>query len=533
MDSLSLQVKMKPHALLGAQLRNMPTQAPKIVVIGAGMGGLSAAIRLAHRGCDVTVIDRAPNPGGKMRTRPSPAGPVDCGPTVMTLRPIFEELFADVGAQLSAHVTLHREEVLARHWWADGGCLDLFADPEASAAAVASFAGAEAEAQFRAFCARAARLYAAFEGPILRAGRPRLPALVAHVMRQPALIGAMAPHRTLAQSLRAQFTDPRLAQLFGRYATYVGGSPFRSPAVLGLIWHAESQGVWRVEGGMHALARAMGTLAEAQGASLRLGLGATRIEVQGGRAVAVHLEDGQRLPADAIVFNGDPRALSQGLLGPPMASALPQEATEPRSLSAWVWAFAAEPHGAPLVHHNVFFAVHPEREFGPIAAGRMPEDPTLYVCAQDRGAGCAPAGLERFEIIMNGAPVDDGADPTDEEIDTCRKRTFETLARFGLTFDPRPGAMALITPRHFAQDFPASAGSLYGRSPHGMMAAFQRPTARLKVPGVYLAGGGAHPGAGIPMATLSGAHAAAAILTDLASPSMSRQTATRGGMSTA
>jgi len=186
------------------------------------------------------------------------------------------------------------------------------------------------------------------------------------------------------------------------------------------------------------------------------------------------------------------------------------------------------------VHHNVFFAVHPEREFGPIAAGQMPEDPTLYICAQDRGADQAPAtALERFEIIMNGPPLDDGADPTDEEIDTCRKRTFETLARFGLTFDPRPGPPALTTPRQFARAFPASAGSLYGRSPHGMMAAFKRPTARLKVPGVYLAGGGAHPGAGIPMATLSGAHAAAAILTDLASPSMSRPTATHGGTSTA
>ncbi|MBK5933444.1 1-hydroxycarotenoid 3,4-desaturase [Rhodovulum imhoffii] len=511
----------------------MATAAEKVIVIGAGMGGLSAAIRLAHAGLDVTVVDRAPGPGGKMRTVQSIAGPVDAGPTVMTMRPVFEQLFESTGTRMTDYITLNRQDVLARHWWPDGSSLDLFADRDASRDAIGRLAGAQAAAEFSAFCNRAERLFHAFDAPMMRAAEPRLAGLAAHVLRNPDLIPAMAPLKTLASSLEFGFSDPRLRQLFGRYATYVGGSPFLTPAVLALVWHAEEQGVWQVEGGMHALAQALKKLATDKGASFLFNRTATRIEIQNGAAAAVHLSDGGRLPAGRVVFNGDPAALSAGLLGDRLRTTLPAAATQPRSLSAYVWSFAATPQGPDMVHHNVFFAADPRQEFGPIAKGHMPQDPTLYICAQDRGTGRAPHGTERFEIIMNGPPVNGTAAATQKEMETCRIRTFETLAQFGLTFTPRPDVTALTTPEQFARLFPASQGSLYGRSPHGMLAAFRRPTARTTMTGVYLAGGGAHPGAGIPMATLSGKHAAEAILTDLASPSMSPQTAMHGGTSTA
>jgi 1-hydroxycarotenoid 3,4-desaturase len=182
-----------------------------------------------------------------------------------------------------------------------------------------------------------------------------------------------------------------------------------------------------------------------------------------------------------------------------------------------------------LAHHNVFFGWDPASEFGEIKKGRVPIDPTLYVCAQDRGTGVTAPALERFEIIENAAP---GVDVAKEEKQQCRTRVFEHLAERGLVFTPRPDTPALTVPGEFHQLFPASQGSLYGLSPHGMMAAFKRPTARTALPGLYLAGGGAHPGAGIAMATLSGKHAAGAILKDLASPSTSPKTDTRGGTST-
>jgi 1-hydroxycarotenoid 3,4-desaturase len=501
----------------------------KVVVIGAGMGGLAAAIRLAAAGLAVTVVEAHGAPGGKMRTVDSAAGPVDAGPTVMTMRHVFDDLFAAAGTVLDAHVTLQRESVLARHWWPDGSTLDLHADPAESAAAIRAWGGPRAEADFSRFSARAARLFDAFDAPVMQAPRPTFAGLAAHVAAHPALIPAMDPVSTLARSLARQFRDPRLRQLFGRYATYVGGSPFASPAVLALIWHAEARGVWRVEGGMHRLARAMETVAASLGVVCLYGAPARRIEIQSGRVAAVQLACGTRLPASRVVFNGDPRALVAGLLGEGVRPAVPRGAVEPRSHSAVVWTFAARPRGPDLHHHNVFFGPDPRREFGPIAEGHLPEDPTLYVCAQDRGTGRNPPELERFEIIMNAPPLGEGQS---EDIDTCRTRTFRTLAERGLTFGPEPSGTALTTPARFEALFPGSLGSLYGRSPHGLTAAFARPTARTRVPGLYLAGGGAHPGAGVPMATLSGKHAAEAILTDRTSTSKSRQTAMPGGTST-
>ncbi len=504
----------------------MRAKTPKVVIIGAGIGGLAAALRLSHQGCDVTVLDMHGAPGGKMRTVPSQAGPVDAGPTVLTMRPVFEALFADIGETLDDHLTLKPLETLARHYWDDGTCLDLAADPAQSLKNVTDAFGAQAGREFAAFSNRAKRLFDAFDAPMMQTAEPDQLAVTKTVLRQPRLIGDMAPHRTLAGLLKTSFSDPRLAQLFGRYATYVGGSPYQSPAILSLIWQAEARGVWSVKGGMHQLACTISDLAEARGATFTYNTKATRITRQNGRITGVQTL-AAHIPADIVLFNGDPRALSTGLLGEAPQKAVDTAHVTPRSLSAYVHAFAAAPSGVDLVHHTVFFAQDPRAEFAELAKGEMPTDATLYLCAQDHGT-LAPDATQRFEIIMNGPPIP--RDPAKEKA-PCQTQIFNRLRHFGLNFDPIPGPETLTTPAEFDALFPASQGSLYGRSPHGLMAAFKRPTARTKLPGLYLCGGGAHPGAGVPMATLSAAHAAAAIMTDHASTLTSRQTATPGGMS--
>jgi 1-hydroxycarotenoid 3,4-desaturase len=502
-----------------------------VIVVGAGIAGLAAAARLAAAGKPVTVLERHDAPGGKMRVIDSVAGPVDAGPTVLTMRPVFEELFAALGERLEDHVTLHRQHILARHFWPDGSTLDLYDSEEASAEAVGAFAGARAEAQFRAFAARARRLFSAFDAPMMQAAEPALPRLAATVMRRPRLMADMAPQATLAKALARQFDDPRLVQLFGRYATYVGGSPYRVPALLALIWEAEARGVWVVEGGMHALARALERLAAARGAEFHYGAHVARIEAPEGRVQSIVLEDGTRLPAAQVLFNGDPRALATGALGPDVAQVAPQTRTAGRALSAQVWAFAAKPAGVELAHHNVFFSTDYAEEWGYLHGGLPPREPTLYVCAQDRGTPAAVPAPERFEIIVNAPPLGRPPHPA-EEYGSCRTRTFETLARMGLSFDPVPGAASLTTPAGFEALFPGSLGALYGQSPEGMTAALGRPRARTKVAGLFLAGGGTHPGAGVPMATLSARHAAEAMLSARTSTSRSARTATPGGTST-
>jgi 1-hydroxycarotenoid 3,4-desaturase len=498
------------------------------------MGGLATAIRLAAAGRRVRVLEAHHAPGGRARQVASPAGPVDAGPTVLTMRWVFDDLFAAAGARLEDHVTLHRQDTLARHWWPDGTTLDLHADAEASIEAVQRFSGDRSAAQFATFSRKAATLFDAFDAPLMRAPRPSIAGLTAKVLSRPGLIPQMGPLSTLAQSLARDFDDPRLQQLFGRYATYVGGSPYQSPAVLALIWQAEAAGVHVVEGGMHALARAMERLAVSLGARFDYGTAVRAIRpTAGGLAIET---DGATIHASSAAFNGDPRALATGRLGPESAHVASQTRKAARSLSANVWSFAATPGGprAPeLAHHNVFFCADPAAEFGDLKAGRMPADPTLYICAEDRGTPRPAPALERFEIIMNAPPLSDGKTASPEEAETCLTRTFPILQTHGLSFDPMPTPSAALTgPQGFERLFPATQGSLYGQSPHGTMAAFQRPQAVTPVPGLFLCGGGTHPGAGVPMSALSGAHAAAAILTRPTSTSTSGRTATPGGTST-
>lgn len=513
----------------------------QVVVVGAGIGGLATALRLAAAGHAVTVLERAATPGGKMRTVPSEAGPVDAGPTVLTMRHVFDELFACAGHRVEDHIRLHREPLLARHYWPDGSTLDLWDDPHRSAEAVGQMAGAREAKAFLRFSARAKRLFEAFDAPVMQADRPRLASLVATVLSAPRLALDLAPG-TLSLSLRTLFRDARLRQLFGRYSTYVGGAPSHSPAVLALIWQAEEQGVWRVEGGMSALAAAVAHVAETCGATFHYNAHVARIEVQGGRPVSVLTEDGARFPADHVVFAGDPRALTQGYLGEATRAAVPASAVGPRSHSALVGHFAARAtlraDLPPLIHHNVFFAEDTRAEFGPLLRGQYPLDPTVYICAEDRGHGVTPPqGLERFETIINAPPCRVDASPTKdsantEEIAACLTRASATLSRSGLTFDPGLTPETHTSPAGFETLFPGSAGSLYGRSPHGQTAALKRPTAQTAIPGLILAGGGAHPGAGVPMAALSGKHAAAAIARGQTSTSMSTKTDMPGGMST-
>ncbi len=509
------------------------SNSDKVVVIGAGMGGLAATIRLAHAGFDVTLVEASSETGGKMRTVASGAGPIDAGPTVMTLRAVFDDLFAAAGTRIEDHLRLIPLPILARHWWPDGSTLDLHADPDASAAAIRAFAGPTAENQFRRFSRIAATLFSAFDAPVMQRPKPNVPGILAALAAKPAAIPWVLPGVTLARALADCFSDPRLRQLFGRYATYVGGAPTQSPAVLALIWEAEAKGVWAVAGGMHRLAETLEVLACMGGATIRRDTSVQRITLTSGHVSGVVLEDGEVLACAQVVHAGDPAALAGGLLGADARPAVPRRAVHPRSHSAWVWTFAATPRGRQLSYHNVMFAADPALEFNEIAQGRMPTDPTLYICAQDR-ALADPNGSERFEIILNAPPTTgEGAKTTEEEERSCRDRTFQTLGRFGLTFDPMPQPEALTGPNDLAGMFPASRGSIYGLSPHGLTAAFRRPGARTALPGLYLAGGGVHPGAGIPMATLSGRHAAEAIMADHASTSRSALTAMPGGTSMA
>lgn len=490
-----------------------------MVVIGAGVAGLASAMLLAARGQAVQVYEAAGAPGGKMREVSVGRAGVDAGPTVLTMRWVFEELFADAGAALDDHVELQPLEILARHSWADGSRLDLYADHQRSVEAIAALAGQAQARHYEQFCVRSRRAYEVLEPTFLRQARPGLRHFLhPRTLQKLPHLWRSAPFSSLWQALAEHFPDPRLQQLFGRYATYCGSSPFLAPATLMLIAHVEQQGVWTVKGGMHQLARAMEAQARRLGVEFRYGQAVVDVLMKHGRASGVRLANGLEVQAAAVIVNADPGALAEGKLGPVVARRMKGVDVSRRSLSAVTWCLETRAEGFPLSRHNVFFSQDYIREFSELQQKRcLPADPTIYLCAQDRGDDGAPGhpGPERLFVLVN-APSGSTTDwPSDDAIASCETRTFDTLAKHGLRIEPAAGACIRTTPADFARLFPGTGGALYGQATHGWRASFTRPGARTAVAGLFLAGGGVHPGAGVPMAVMSGRFAARSALDEL------------------
>lgn len=503
-----------------------------VVVIGAGVGGLASAALLAAKGLDVTVVEAAATPGGKMRQVAAGDALVDGGPTVFTMRDVFDSIFAACGASLDDYLTLTPATTLARHAWGPDR-LDLFADRQASADAIGDFAGADAARGYRSFCAEAQQIYASLDKPFIRGQRGSPLALAWHMGRaNPRDLITKRPFETLWKALGDHFSDPRLRQLFGRYATYCGSSPFQCPATLMLIAHVEATGVWLLDGGMHALARALEALAVRHGARFRYGTPVSEIVVNKGRAAGAVLATGERIAAGAVICNADPAAIADGRFGAAVRHAAPPVPPNRRSLGAMVWTAHSTTTGFPLHHHNVFFSRDYPAEFADLSQGRLPAEPTVYVCAQDRDdSGTAPASPERLQLLVNAPSNGDGPGFSQAEIDQCQARMQETLGRAGLSVTLAPATTTLTTPAGFEALFPSTGGALYGPASHGWAASFRRPGARTPIPGLYCAGGSTHPGAGVPMAALSGGLAVDILLRDRASTSRSTRMAMPGGTS--
>ncbi|MEO0589355.1 MAG: 1-hydroxycarotenoid 3,4-desaturase CrtD [Pseudomonadota bacterium] len=508
-----------------------------VAIIGSGIGGLTSAALLAARGHRVTVLEKEEALGGKAREVEVDGVPIAGGPTVFTMRDIFDAVFEECGTSLDEYLTIERAEVIARHSWDRSGTLDLFADPQASEDAIADFAGSGEAIAYRAFRAEAKRIFDVLDEPFLRGDSASTPFPMMWRIG-PWRIGdtmAMRPFDNFWKALGGHFKDPRLHQLFGRYSTYCGSDPFQAPATLMLIAHTEAKGVWLIDGGIHALAKALADLAQRHGAVIRTGARVDRVLTQNGRVSGVRLQSGDTIRADTVICNADPAALARGLFGEAPARSVARMPDAKRSLSAYVWFAHTRCEGFDLQHHNVFFSSDYAREFRDIASGHPPGDPTVYLCAQDRGGSFdtarAPAGRERIQMIVNAPPNGDAHTHNPEEIERCNHAMRQTLRRCGLELeDPMPHHLA--TPREWERLFPATGGALYGRASHGWAASFLRQGPRTKIPGLYCAGGGTHPSAGVPMAALSGHLAAKVIAADRASMPRSHRVDTRGGIST-
>ena len=489
----------------------------RVIVVGAGAGGLAAAIDLAHRGAEVTVLEAAAEAGGKIRQLRFGDRGVDCGPTVFTMRWIFDELFENAGAALEDYLSLSPATVLARHAWRAGGRLDLYSNVDQSAQAIAEFATAKDADGYRAFCKRCEEIYLTLRDPFISDQRPSHLDVVKRVglTNMPAFMRKIEPMKTLWGSLERYFEDPRLLQLFGRYATYVGSSPFSTPATIMLVAHVERDGVWTADGGMRAVAGALQRLAEERGAQFQFNANVSSVLVENGAVRGVTLASGETIQSDAVVFNGDISALGGGLLGRSVTRAGRETSRNQRSLSAVTWSMLAKTSGFPLAFHNVFFAEDYKKEFDDIFKRRTTtQAPTVYLCAQDRDEDQPVDGAERLFLLANAPADGDVAPMSNKQIETMKTRILALLSSCGLEIDVDEDQSVLTSPADFHARFPATGGALYGQTSHGMMATLARAGARTNIKGLYVAGGSVHPGPGVPMAAMSGRLAAALYVED-------------------
>ena len=492
----------------------------KVVVIGGGFGGLSAAIELANKGFEVDLLDPESELGGKVaRIEDSEGISYDCGPTVVTLKDVFSNLFSKSGENIDEYVKFSKLDIIARHAWSSDETLDLFADPQRSYEAVAKFAGVNEAKNFHEFSTLAHELFMVLEKTYMKCQKPGMLKMINAIgLRGSKCLLQAGAFNSLWEKLERTFQDERLRQLFGRYATYCGSSPWEAPSTLMLIWDVEMQGVWSVEGGVINLARALKKLAIKKGVKIYKNL-CEEILSYNGEITGVRLDNGDHILTDKIIFNGDFNDLDNYLINKRIRNKrVANYSRKNRSLSAITWMMKNKTTGFELCRHNIFFNSPYRKEFSDIfKRGKIPSDPTVYVCAQDRlnDSSRVSGKEERLFLLINAPPNGDFAKISKTEMKTCQASVFSLLKKCGLEIDAPQKVPVSMTPQKFYRRFPGSGGALYGRPTHGWLSPFTRPSSRSKISGLYLSGGTVHPGPGLPMATISGQLAAEALMEDL------------------
>lgn len=488
-----------------------------ILIIGAGIGGLSAAIRLAAAGRRVIVLEQNAQPGGKMGEIRAAGFRWDTGPSVITMRPVFEALFREAGRRLEDYLDFLPLDPITRYFYPDGTRIDATRDLAHMAAQIEALAPRDLEG-YLAYLAYAARIHR-ITGPVFIYNEP--PSLISLLARTPPHEWpAVDPLRRMQGAIDSFVESPYLRQLLGRFATYVGASPFDAPATLNVIAHVEmTGGAWYPRGGIYAIARACARLAEELGVEIRTEERVTRILIEGGHAAGVETAQGERIAANAVIANLDVQTAYEQLL--PDLPAAGREAArlgriEP-SCSGFVLLLGVGGESAELAHHNIFFSRNYRAEFDAIfRRGLPPTEPTIYAAITSKtDPDHALAGHENWFVLVN-APALDSRFDWSQQAEPYAASILNVLAkRDGIDLRDRIVYQQIITPIDIAAMTGSHRGALYGTGSNSRFAAFQRPHNRSALlPGLYFAGGTAHPGGGVPMVTLSGAVAARMVIAD-------------------
>jgi phytoene desaturase len=488
----------------------------RVLVIGAGLGGLGVALRLQAAGHDVTVLEALERPGGRAGQLRADGFTWDTGPSLVTMPWVLEETFAAGGLDFHREVTLRRLEPFYRIFWADESRhLDFFSDPVAMKQEIAKFSSHDAAA-FDGFMAALAPIYT--EGILAAGRRPFLKAseLIAFSPKMVSLGAARSVWHLVAK----HFQHPRIREAFSFHPLYIGGDPFRVPAIYAaLIYLQFNDGVWYADGGVYAIVEAM-----ARHLNVRCNAQVEAIEHSGNQVTGVRLAGGEQIAADVVISNTDVMRTHE-LTGrrPPLRKLTP-------TMSAFLLYLGTDRVFDVLTHHTLTVG-HGYREFiTDVTKGkRMPATNSTYIHAPVRTeAGMAPAGGDSLAVLLPVPNLKSGTDWT-EESDRRRDLLISELeTKFGMW-----GLASSIISEHrmTPQDFESSLGAAWGNAfsaePTLHQSAYFRQANRDRVlAGLYHVGGGTHPGAGIP-GVLFGAEVTAGLVSADLAPQLGPRSLTR------
>ncbi len=485
----------------------------RVILVGGGLGGLSCAIRLAHAGYAVTIYEKEAELGGKLKREVLGQNRFDVGPSTLTMISAFERVFQSVGRKIEDYLEFYSIDPLTRNVFWDGSIVDLTKDVDGMAEQIATFSPHDA-LNYKHFLQESKNLYnlaeTRFLNRLLVNWRDKLsPSLLRDFIR-------VRPFTTLDRFLKKYFTHPNTLAMFGRYATYVGASPYQAPAIYAMMAHLESQlGIYGIKGGTYTLVEAFERLARELGVQIHTASPVSKLVVKNKTVQGVDVQ-GRVEQADHVVVNLDYlSALS--LIEEDDRPSMPDAnllKIEP-SLSGFVVLASVQKRFDTLRHHTVFFPEQYRHEFESIfKQNTPPTDPTIYICNSGYSdlEGTAPGESHLF-ILVNAPALSDHWSWCNKEEDYAEAILQKLETRGLATLTESVTARKIYTPETWQSRTGAYKGAIYGLSSNGIKQAFFRPSNRLKdLSSLWFVGGSTHPGGGTPIVTIGGQLVAEAIM---------------------
>ncbi|WP_110111933.1 phytoene desaturase family protein [Bacillus sp. CGMCC 1.16541] len=498
----------------------------KVLVVGAGLGGLSAAIRLASDGYEVTVVEKGERIGGKLNVRSGKGFTFDTGPSILTMPWVLEQLFASANRDVHDYLHIERVEPQWRTFFEDGKTIDLTSDLPKMLEEIKKVSPEDAD-NFFDYLHYCSKMYEYSMKSFYKKSLDGLQDLRSlHSVKE---LLSMDPMKSMDASTRKYIKDKHLRQLFNFLIMYIGSSPYNTPAILSQLTHVQlGLGIYYVQGGMYKIAEALGKVLDELGVEVRLNTAVKQIVTNGHRTSGLLLQTGEMLHADIIVSNLEAIPTYRTLLNehPQAKREVEQLSKYEPTVSGLVLLLGVNRQFDQLAHHNFFFSEDQKVEFDTIFNKKeIAEDPTVYVGISSKSDPTqAPKGKENLFVLTHVPPLKEGEDWADIQAH-YRNVVLTKLERMGMTgLRDSIEFEYTFTPNNLQELYGSNGGSIYGvvtdRKKNG---GFKIPSKSHLFSNLYFVGGSTHPGGGVPMVTLSGQLTVDAINEDFNTPRSNRE----------